>query len=466
VSRRTDAQQACHRAGHPGLLDPLLDASARRILATTVGLVGLLAVAMTVATMMLAVGRLQADADQALREAASEARASLMAGAMPSRGVASIQAQPHRSSSPQSGTFVLVLNPDGSLLGDPAPLAELPDQLAVAAAHSSDDIRSVTPGDVQIRLLTIRLDPPAVIDGEQVGYLQVGLIATLEEQQKRSLFLSMLLMTVIGLAGTALVGWIVTRRAMRPIQAAFERERRFVAEASHQLRTPLAVLRSSAEVLEREGRVTREGRPLVRDVIGEADRLARIVDELHALAVLQAAPRQAAELVETVGLARGAVGRARALGRARGIHVVLDSPATARGRGATAPAGGLCVEGSRRALDELLMVLLENAVRHSPDRGTVRLGVARAGSTVELTVDDQGPGIPPADRERVFEPFARLAQGTAGSGLGLAIAREIAAQHGGRVEATTAPSGGARLRATLPLATGELRSWPAASKAR
>lgn len=433
------------RAGHPQFLDLLFDHSARRILAITVGMVGLLAVAMALATMMVMAGRLEADVDQALRQAGSDARAAVAGGSLPDRGVTSIRALPHRGSDPQSGTFVLVLRPDGSLVGDPAPLPGLPDAAAVAAASSSDDIRHLSLGDVDVRLFTTRLDPPVAAGGEQVGYVQVGLIGTIQEQQKRSLFLSMLVVIVIGLLGTAVVGWVVTRRVMAPIKATFEHERQFVAEASHQLRTPLAILRSSAEVLQREGRVAPEGQALVEDMIREADRLAQAVDELHALAVLQAAPSRAAEPVDGAALARGAVERGTALGRARGVTVVLDEATAAGG-------AGLQVVGSRRALDELLMVLIENAIRHSPDRGTVRLGVARAGSTVELTVDDQGPGIPEADRERIFEPFARLAQDAGGSGLGLAIAREIAAQHGGRVEATAAPSGGARLRVTLPLA--------------
>jgi signal transduction histidine kinase len=422
--------------------DPLLDFSARRILATTVGLVGLLAVAMTIVTMMVMAGRLEGEVENALRAGAADARAAVASGRLPDRGVESIQAQTHRGSNPQSGTFVLALRADGSLIGDPAPLPGLPDAAAVAAAGSADDIRSETPGDVSIRLLTTRLDPPVAVDGEQVGYLQVGLIATIEEQQKRSLFLSMLVLTVLGLLGTAVVGWVVTRRVMAPIRAAFEHERRFVAEASHQLRTPLAILRSSAEVLEREGHVGPEGRPLVEDLMAEADRLTQVVEELHSLAALQAAPRLAVEPVDVVELAGQAVERGLVLGRARGVNVVLEGGEA---------EGGPTVTGSRRALDELLMVLVENAVRHSPDGGTVRLGVAASEATVELTVDDEGPGIPEGDRERVFEPFARLAQDAEGSGLGLAIARQIAVQHRGWVEAADAPSGGARLRVTLPL---------------
>jgi signal transduction histidine kinase len=97
------------------------------------------------------------------------------------------------------------------------------------------------------------------------------------------------------------------------------------------------------------------------------------------------------------------------------------------------------------------MILLENAIRYSPDRGTVRLGVARLGPQVELTVDDEGRGIAEGDRERIFEPFARVAEAPSGSGLGLAIAAQIVAAHGGRIEALEAPGGGARLRVALPL---------------
>ncbi len=464
MSRQTGAAPG-PAAGTPcphGFLDPLLSHISRRIMAITTGLVGLLAVAMTIATMIVAMGALGNETERALREASSAARTTLESGSLPDRGVASVRALPHRGSDPQSGVFVLSLRPDGSLVGDPAPLAGLPDQTAVAAARYSDDIRHGTYQDVDIRLITTRLDPPIVVGDEQIRYLQVGLITTIEAQQRRSLFLSLAVLAVLAMLGTALVAWVVTRRAMAPIRATFEHERRFVAEASHQLRTPLAILRSSAEVLGREDLVTPEGRPLVQDVIGEADRLACIVDDLHALAARQAAPPEAAEPVDAVGLVRATVERGRALGDARGVAVILDTialdtaaasdaAAASDTRGVLDASDSFRVSGSRRGLEELLLVLIENAVRHSPDGGTVRLGVARTGSFVQLTVDDEGPGIAEADRERIFEPFARLDRDTGGSGLGLAIAREIVAQHGGRIEATASPSGGARLLVSLPV---------------
>jgi signal transduction histidine kinase len=439
---------AGRQPGAHGLLGPLVDSGARRILITTVGLFGILAAAMMLATMFVVASGLGAEVDRALREAGSSARDEISGGHLPDRGVTQIRALPHRSSDPQSGTFVLALRPDGSLIGDPAPLPGLPDAAAVAAAGSSEDLRSETFDEVGIRLLTIKLDPPVSIGNEQVGYVQVGLITTMEEQEKRRLFVSMLVVAAFGLAGTALVGWAVTRRAMQPICDTFEHERRFLAEASHQLRTPLAVLRSSAEVLEREGHVTSKGRPLVDDIVAEADRMGLIVDELHALAMLQAAPRPAAEPIEVAGLVGDAAERGRALGRSKGVTVEADTAAL----GPVAARGEVFIRGSRRALDELLLILIENAIRHSPKHGTVRLAAGVTGSRVEIAVDDQGPGIPTADRARIFEPFARLADDTGGSGLGLAIAREIVAQHGGRIEAADSPAGGARLRIELPLA--------------
>ena len=426
-----------------GLLDPLLDAGARRILLTTVGLFGVLAATMALATMMLAASGLEAEVDRAVREATARARSEVAAGQMPDRGVDRITDLGHHSSDPQSGVFVLALRPDGSLIGQPAPLPGLPDDAAIAAAGSGDDLRRAEPGGVGVKLMTVKLDPPLIADGEEVGYLQVGLITTMEEQERRNLFLSLVVVALLGLLGTALLGWAVTRRAMQPVRVALEHERRFLADASHQLRTPLAVLRSSAEVLKLEGRVGPKGQPLVDDVIDEADRLARIVDDLHALAVLQAAPRPPEERVDVAAVAREASDRARALGRVRQVEVVFDA---APGCGGEQP-----VLGSRRALDELLMILLENAIRYSPDRGTVRLGVARLGPQVELTVDDEGRGIAESDRERIFEPFARVAEAPSGSGLGLAIAAQIVAAHGGRIEALEAPGGGARLRVALPL---------------
>jgi signal transduction histidine kinase len=114
--------------------------------------------------------------------------------------------------------------------------------------------------------------------------------------------------------------------------------------------------------------------------------------------------------------------------------------------------GAVRLRGDRRLLERSVRNLLENAVRHAHRR--VELAVRTSASEVVLVVDDDGPGVPPADRERVFERFTRLDEGRArddgGTGLGLALVRTVAERHGGTASATTNPYGGARLELKLP----------------
>ena len=112
------------------------------------------------------------------------------------------------------------------------------------------------------------------------------------------------------------------------------------------------------------------------------------------------------------------------------------------------------VEGDRDRLVQLALILLDNAIDHAPTGSAVEIGAERVGSSVRLAVTDAGPGIPASERERIFEPFARLdrggRRGSGNAGLGLAIARRITDAHGGSIAASAGPAGGARFEVTLP----------------
>jgi signal transduction histidine kinase len=187
-----------------------------------------------------------------------------------------------------SDTFVLLVDDQGKTLRNPSDisLAGMPDMAAVEAAAVGEDLRDGRYGDTDVRLLTTRITDMGEdgVPGDRPAFLQVGFVLTLQNEQERQLFLAVLGVALLGLAGAAVVTVLVTRRALVPIRAAFATERRFVAAASHELRTPVAVIRSSAEILQREDLVAAEGEPLVEDVIGEADRLGRLVGDLLALA--------------------------------------------------------------------------------------------------------------------------------------------------------------------------------------
>jgi signal transduction histidine kinase len=418
----------------------LLASTRRRLAVITLLLIGALVLAIGAATAFIATRALDQDVDVALEQAAA-AESQRLGGELPTGG----GDEGARRLPESSDTFFLVLDPSGTLVSNPSsvPRQGLPDLAAVAAARANGrDLRTVSDGTVPIRLLTVPLGNGA----STVGWLQAGFVLTLHDRQAGSLVLSVALVGLVGLAGAAIVTLFVTGRALVPIRSAFATERRFVADASHEIRTPAAIIRASAEVLEREGLVADEGRSLVADIVAESDRLGGLVDDLLALAASErgslAIERHPTDLAE---IARDTVRRAGPLAAERGIELL----------GPAEDGMVLPVVGDRDRLVQLLLVLVDNAFRHSPDGGCVTVAVAPAGGrSAAVTVDDEGPGVPADAREAIFEPFARLpgsrTRADAGSGLGLAIARRLAELHGGTLVATAAPGGGARFVLSLP----------------
>ncbi len=419
--------------------DPLLAATRRRLAVTTLLLVGTLVVLLGAAAAVLGLRALDDAVDHALDQAAT-AEARRLVGEVPAGGE-----DERDERSPQvSDTFFLVLDPQGTVVQNPSsvPLGGLPDEAAVRAARTAgSDLRTVHVAAGLVRLETVAIGAPSAPE----GWVQAGYVLALHDEQSRSLVVAIAAAGLLGLLGTALVAFWITGRALVPIRRAFATERRFVADASHEIRTPTAIIRASAEVLGREGLVLPGGRELADDIVAEADRLGRLVEELLALAASErgalAAERRPIDLAE---VAAATVRRSGPLAAEQGF--VLAGPA------GDLPA--LPVLGDRDRLVQLLLVLIDNAFRVSPPGGHVAVTVARAGRRAQVAVADRGPGVPPDQRERIFEPFARLPGGRRedrGSGLGLAIARQIAEIHGGTLTVDEAPGGGAHFVLELPL---------------
>lgn len=406
---------------------------------TTLLIVGALVLLLGAASAVLGLRTLDDAVDHALNQAVTSVAAGLE-GELPSGG----GDEGDERAPGASDTFVLVLDPLGALVQNPSsvPLGGLPDEAAVEAARANgSDVRTVQVAAGPVRLETV----PIGSASEPQGWVQGGYVLTLHEEQSRNLVVAIAVVALLGLLGTALVAFWITGRALVPIRRAFATERRFVADASHEIRTPTAIIRSSAEVLQREELVLPDGRELAEDIVAEADRLGRLVEELLALAASErgalAADRRPIDLAE---VAAATVRRAGPLAAEQGL--VLEGPA---GDGPALP-----ILGDADRLVQLLLVLLDNAFRVSPPGGHVVVAVARAGRRAQVAVSDQGPGVPADQRERVFEPFARLARARGegrGSGLGLAIARRIAEIHGGTLAVADAPGGGARFVLEVPL---------------
>lgn len=220
-------------------------------------------------------------------------------------------------------------------------------------------------------------------------------------------------------------------RLLERLREAFEREKRFVADAAHELRTPIAVLR--VQVHNFRERLPEHADEL-RALEGAVERMQHLVEQiltLHRLSPEQLHGRFVP--LDLHGLVQEVVAACYDAIEARRQHVELVGDTDALARRAL-------VAADRFALETLVRNLLDNAVKYTPEGGHVRVGVSCGPAEVVLDVEDDGPGIPPAARKRVFERFHRVggdahASGVSGCGLGLAIVRNIAELHGARIEA-------------------------------
>lgn len=222
------------------------------------------------------------------------------------------------------------------------------------------------------------------------------------------------------------------------LEAGQERQRRFVSDASHELRSPVASIRQHAEVAKiHPGTASVE--ELAELVLEENARIQELVEDLLLLARLDERPAGARETIDL-------------------DDIVLESASRFEERDdRTIDQSGVSaarVLGDRKQLGRLVGNLLDNALRHA--RAAVRIELRESGDSVILRVDDDGTGVPPGERERIFTRFVRLQEArdrdTGGTGLGLAIVAEVAEAHGGRVRLLESPSGGARFEVELPRA--------------
>jgi two-component system, OmpR family, sensor kinase len=231
-------------------------------------------------------------------------------------------------------------------------------------------------------------------------------------------------------------------------ELAMQQQREFVADASHELRTPLTSVLANLELLQASlgGVGQAEDREVVDSALRSSRRMGRLISDLLLLARADAgrlAPHRRCDLAEIAG---NAAAEAAPLMGARHFEIDNDVP--------------LRVEGSADELHRLVLNLLDNASRHTPEGATIQLSLSQEGGYAVVEVGDDGPGIPVALRTQIFDRFVRgegpadTARG-AGTGLGLAIVSAVAASHGGTVEAAESRLGGALFRARIPIADAD-----------
>ena len=223
------------------------------------------------------------------------------------------------------------------------------------------------------------------------------------------------------------------------LAAAEDQRRRFLAEVTHELRTPLAVLQSRIEA-QVDGIHPRDDRHLA-SLLEETEVLGRLIEDLHTLALADAGRLTLHyETLSPRALVEDSVAGQGALAARRDITVTSE----------VADDVGE-IEADPTRLRQVLANLLSNAIRHSPEGGQVRVRVARAGEEVRFTVTDEGAGFPAERLEHLFERFTPAGE-SRGSGLGLSIARDLVVAHGGSIRATNGPGGGATVTFEVPVA--------------
>ncbi len=337
----------------------------------------------------------------------------------------------------ESGTFYALWDATGSLVAE---TAQVPAQALRPSA-----IEAGTSGGGSLRTTVTLPSGPALVvslpldDGR--GVLQAG--ASLQPIRDAGTQLTLLILLVggVGLVLAVAAAWFLAGRSMIPIRRAFERQQEFAADASHELRTPLSVIDAGLQVLERHPeQPLGANADVLASMRQQADRMRGLVEALLTLARADAGAAQL-QLAEANidALVRGVAESFRPVAEARGVTIDLGETR----------AGRAVVDADRVA--ELLGILVDNAIRHGGPAVRVTLASRRLPGQVEIEVADNGPGIPPPERARVFERFRRgdASRTGDGFGLGLAIAGWIASSHGGRLVLDDNRPG-LRVRLTLP----------------
>jgi heavy metal sensor kinase len=352
------------------------------------------------------------------------------------------------------------------------------------AAHGQATLETVPihpPSDKPVRLLTF----PVVTNGSTVGIVQVAMSLENVNATREGFLLILLILTPVALAGSALGGWFLARRALAPVDAivdaarrieaedlskrvpalraddelgrlsavlndmlarlerSFGAVRRFSADAAHELRTPLTILKGEIEVALRSSPAPDEMRQTLASCLEEVNRLHSVVEDLLLMARMEgnalSAPPGPINLAEVLHDAAPALTELAA--RAGNSFTISAAPP-------------LWVEGFDALLFRLVFNLAENAIKYTPSGGRIDVRLEPQDSSAVLTVEDNGPGIEPEAQKHIFDRFYRSdpSREGSGTGLGLALVRAIVQLHQGQIQLSSELNKGSCFRVILPLA--------------
>jgi signal transduction histidine kinase len=336
--------------------------------------------------------------------------------------------------------FVFPVDQDGRLVFDPnsftPPVLPNLDGIHNASKNGLDWRTVYEPNGTAVRLLTYTLPP---MDGPAM--LQMG--RALGDQQR---ILHQLLLGLLGFNALSILvlgygSWLIAGRSLVPAQKAWEQQQVFVANASHELRAPLTLIQASTEVALRK-EADEEKKGLLVDVLRECDHMGRLVEDLLLLSRLDSHRLKMENREITISelfsdLQRMAV----RLGLKRQTEVVFS-------------ACECKVLADPTRLRQVLLILIDNALRHNPTGGEIKVDAATRGKYVSISVSDKGKGIPPEHQKHVFERFYQEESSRSGSdrgsGLGLPIAKALITAQGGTIALTSKVGEGTTVTITIP----------------
>jgi two-component system OmpR family sensor kinase len=441
---------------------------------------------------------LDTDRDAQLAARANEAATSLATAARedfkPTRPLAPID--------PRSSvdTFVMVLIADGSVVSTTGTSLSVPAEVLAAAgrdgrAAASIPVTDGAPGET----VRVQVRTWARPDLGLSGYAVAAQTSRRATQDRTGLVVLFAVSGLITFVAAAVAVWVATGRALRPLRqmavtadevgrsqdlgrrlppvatkdavgrlttsfnammdrlqeayakvaTALHAQQRFTADASHELRTPLTTIRNNAEFLLQHPDARHTDRDeALRDIVGESVRMSRLIENLLTLARADGGVHLRREPLDLVRVAESVSRQASALHPTREISFA-GTPARA-------------VAGDEDMLCQLVWILLDNAVKFTRDGGHIWVAVTQRGSTVQVSVADDGIGIPAGAQGRIFDRFYRAdpSRSGAGAGLGLAIAAWIVREHGGCIVAANNDRGGAAFSVDLPAATDPVDTAP------
>jgi heavy metal sensor kinase len=452
-----------------------------RLTAWYAGLLGVVFVVFTASTYQLLRHYLEHSLAESLERRSEQIAASLLAN-VKRTGEAYVADEIKARYAPESyDRFVRVTRGDGSVLYASGRAADF-DPTGLAPDAAAEPIRTTLLPDGNKLLITAKAYQAPT--GERYLLESGGPTQPIESTLRRLLLLLLTGMPVVAMAAIA-GGYFLVRRALAPVVAmaesaeqitlhnlnerlpvketgdelahlslalnrmidrlreAFEQNRRFLADASHELRTPLTALRGELESV-LETAQTAQGRDRIGSALEEVDRLAKIVETLFAISRLEAGEAQReCKSFDLAQMAANAADQMALLAEDKGVAVTCEVE------------NKVTVEGDQARIKQVVVNLLDNAIKYTPSGGKVRLNVRARDEKAIMEVIDTGIGIPAAALPHVFERFFRVDEARSrqidGAGLGLAIVKSICSAHGGSVEVDSVESHGSRFRVELPL---------------